>query len=877
MSPSSPTRRIWRLTRLAAALAASATISVTAVVAAAPANAATAHAATAGATGEITGIAAKCVDDSGDSGSAGAVVGIYDCNGTSAQSWYVGSDGTLRHGGSSGLCIDVVDQGAANGDKVDLAGCDGDTSQQWTPQSDGALLNADSGLCLDAPSADPTNGTQLDVYSCNGTVAQDWNLPTGAGIAVTAVAAQSATDGVATGLEPTATGGNAPYQWSATGLPPGLSVNYIDGDLQGAPTATGTYSTTLTATDVTGETASRTFTWTVSAPTAATSYYVDCADAGDGTGTESSPWSSLATVNSQTFQPGDSVLFAAGSTCTGQLAPQGSGTATAPITIGAYGSGADPVIAGNGVVGATYGSGTVGGGAVQLTNQSYWIIQDLDVTNSSSTQVQRDGIDLLLTNGTEQQGITIRNNIVTDVTGYDAGDGAAFWLSHGIGVDSPNNGSYVSGLSITGNYIHDTETNGIGVYGDQTTGANDNSVEDQEVLVSGNTIEHVANDGIVICIANSPLIQDNTADQIGVGVANSRNFAGVWGWSDNNPTFQGNEVSNLAPSANDGEAFDCDGYITGTCTYQDNYDHDNVGGILLDCTGCGGGEPTDVVFRDNVSVNDCRLLANVGDEASFTFANNTVYCPNQAWNFVTPASYQEYVNNIFVGKSGSSLTPGADYIHNDYYGFSPPTTDPSPSTANPDLVAPGSDNYGTTTLGGYQLSAGSPDLGAGWTVPEWSPDEPADYGQDLWGNPASSSINIGAYLGAGVGAPTEFSGAGATYSGAWTGGGCSSCIGDSDHYTDQAGATATFTATGSTISVYASKTSLNGIAAISIDGAPAVDVDLYTPGPEALGQLVYTSPRLAEGQHTVTITCTGQADPRGGGDYISQEGWSAAS
>jgi uncharacterized protein (TIGR03437 family) len=60
-----------------------------------------------------------------------------------------------------------------------------------------------------------------------------------------------------------ATGGLAPYSWSATGLPPGMSIRFGSGttssyivpgdfELWGAPTALGTFNVQLTATDSTG-------------------------------------------------------------------------------------------------------------------------------------------------------------------------------------------------------------------------------------------------------------------------------------------------------------------------------------------------------------------------------------------------------------------------------------------------------------------------------------------------------------------------------------------------------------------------------------------------------------------------------------------------
>ena len=62
----------------------------------------------------------------------------------------------------------------------------------------------------------------------------------------------------------TATGGTQPYSWSVTSgkLPPGLALN-TNGDLSGVPTATGTFSFTVTVTDAANHTASGNFNLTI--------------------------------------------------------------------------------------------------------------------------------------------------------------------------------------------------------------------------------------------------------------------------------------------------------------------------------------------------------------------------------------------------------------------------------------------------------------------------------------------------------------------------------------------------------------------------------------------------------------------------------------
>ncbi len=62
-------------------------------------------------------------------------------------------------------------------------------------------------------------------------------------------------------LNNSATGGTPPLTWSATGLPPGLSINTGSGQISGTPTTVGTYNVTVTASG--GGTGSAAFTWTV--------------------------------------------------------------------------------------------------------------------------------------------------------------------------------------------------------------------------------------------------------------------------------------------------------------------------------------------------------------------------------------------------------------------------------------------------------------------------------------------------------------------------------------------------------------------------------------------------------------------------------------
>jgi hypothetical protein len=154
---------------------------------------------------------------------------------------------------------------------------------------------------------------------------------------------------------------------------------------------------------------------------AGTSYYINnqpgsnCSDGGEHTMAQ--PWCTFGPANRiRTFEAGDVILLARGGSWDQELSLAGRGTATEPITLGAYGTGAKPKILRNQAVSDL---------CVLLTDASDWNISDLEVGRASV------GILLHYTQ-LFNRGITIRHIDAHDNKGIWGGYSTEFPVSHHV-------------------------------------------------------------------------------------------------------------------------------------------------------------------------------------------------------------------------------------------------------------------------------------------------------------------------------------------------------------------------------------------------------------------------------------------------------------
>ncbi|KAA9376563.1 family 16 glycosylhydrolase [Microbispora cellulosiformans] len=113
----------------------------------------------------------RCVDIPSANPADGARLQMYDCNGTVAQQWTVGGDGTVR---AMGKCMDAAAAGTANGTPIQLYTCNGTGAQRFTLTPAGDLVNIQANRCVDIVDRGSANGALLQLWDCTGGSNQKW-------------------------------------------------------------------------------------------------------------------------------------------------------------------------------------------------------------------------------------------------------------------------------------------------------------------------------------------------------------------------------------------------------------------------------------------------------------------------------------------------------------------------------------------------------------------------------------------------------------------------------------------------------------------------------------------------------------------------------
>ncbi|OYN98073.1 hypothetical protein CGZ95_12725 [Enemella evansiae] len=507
---------------------------------------------------------------------------------------------------------------------------------------------------------------------------------------------------------------------------------------------------------------------TPAAHAAGTTYYVNCTGGSTGNGSATNPWTNISQVNARTFAAGDTLLFARGSTCNGTsgqpatFAPRGSGTATAPIKVGAYGTGEAPVISGSGL-----------DSAVLLKNVQGWELRDLTITNPTTNPGGQKGIFVFLDNGfsgTVANHFVFENLTIRNVDGVWANNynGKRYVLENATGgVIIRNNKAdgltRFADVQVRNNTFTDIGGMGVetwnsncrrpGQWWNTTTQCLANYAASTGVVVANNSFTRLGAGAVTPFITDGAQMLNNVVTDWGNSPYTGS--AAFWTTSADNALIQGNSVSygNAGGDyANDANAYDIDN-DSHNVTVQYNYSYRNDGGAWMYC-----GSGSNANFRYNVSIQDYNRTIRFcpGSFTDSAVYNNTVIIDRTGSPFSqnirfltdegasTPIAFR---NNVITNRNGTvdtvyraSGAPAATFDTNLFQNVTPPSGSTNSIVADPRFVDPA-----TTTPPGIKLRTGSPALDAGKVIIN-------NGGRDYFGNPvaATGAPNLGAYEGPGL-------------------------------------------------------------------------------------------------------------------------------
>ncbi len=485
-------------------------------------------------------------------------------------------------------------------------------------------------------------------------------------------------------------------------------------------------------------------------------FFVDATggkDENDGKSPDAA-WKTIGRVNSEVFQPGDAVCFAAGETWRGQLAPQGSGKDGAPIVIAQYGEGQRPRI----------DAGAEDLQALLLFNVQFWEVNDLEITNDKGTPGDYRGILVQGKDVGELEHVYIQNTYVHDVTGhvYWIGGSTADsppWIKFKTGwdaskrtggivfeVDSENGTkTWFNDVLVEGNTVSDTSFGGIIFkqfdggrgWGVRSSENDSKFTPHKNIVIRDNYVSQSNTDygcnTIYVTGSQHVLIERNVCADSGTSAIEAYNSDDV--------VIQYNETFGTVRKAGgtDSNGIDADRATTNT-VIQYNYVHDNGDGILL-CQFAFG----DSVVRYNLVANNSRWAINLHSDSSAkneTY-NNLFYIQGLgSGNLVGSSGGSEYLtsgsykltNNIFHSSRSQSLVStgsAVSYATNLFSGV--PSRGSGAVTGSPGFVSAGALPEGDATgpaldqLAGFQLSSSSAAVGAGTNMDD-------NGGADFWGN-----------------------------------------------------------------------------------------------------------------------------------------------
>ena len=490
----------------------------------------------------------------------------------------------------------------------------------------------------------------------------------------------------------------------------------------------------------------------------ATTWYIDAKNGNDTYNGQSpdSAWCSLEKINSLIFQPGDTILFRTGCNWIGQLSPQGTGEKSRPMVIDKYGQDSLPVINGNGMTGE---------GVVRLYNQSFWEINNLEITNNAIEQGDRRGIEIKASDFGLMQHIYLKNLHIHHIKGLE-GHGNTEKRTAGIyfaTVSDTITPTRFDDILVEGCKIHHIYNQGIVT--NNETGMGDypgtGSFHDKKftnLRIRKNTIHHISKNAMIIRLCDSTCVVEynvcyetalSETAMTGKPIDSSRRHGNtMFSRSCNGTVFQFNEGYLNRGEAYDGSMYDAD-LSSPNCIFQYSYSHDNAHGLFWVCT---TKQDSGVICRYNISQNDRGIIIcpNYAFKSVYIYNNVIFVGEGTSPRIIDERRQREktyyFYNNIIYNMSEDATYKWEsgtkrNFSSNVFYGIHPADepVDKDKITAGPKFDGPGTGGFGIHSLSGYKLQPGSPCINAGFLIPN-------NGGRDYWGNKITDGKpDIGAF------------------------------------------------------------------------------------------------------------------------------------
>jgi len=501
-------------------------------------------------------------------------------------------------------------------------------------------------------------------------------------------------------------------------------------------------------------------------------FYISAAegnDTNDGL-SPATPWQTLSKVNAREMIPGDSLLFRSGDTFVGRLTIiSEGGNESLPVVITSYGSGAKPILDGDGYL-----------SAVLIQNSSHIHLSNLEITNEN--EISKPGVS-----EDKRYGIYFENTY-SDGTTFDHYqlERLTFRNIYQTTQISDNDQTGINAHAITstgswGDEIHPIRFRNMRIEHCYFTGTSRHAVvlkAVENLELRHNLIQHVGGAGIVVA-ANSRdvLVEYNTTDHTGSGIdpRMAGRGSGIWCFKSKNVVVQYNKFL-YARGIKDSYGMHID-HSNRNVVYQYNYSEGNEGGFVEIL-----GNNINVGYRYNVSIGDGWRKRGptygqifwftgwagdpqnpLGSDSIFVY-NNSIFIPDtiQPGIFIKAAKHTRVCNNIIYASNGfgdvviNNDPDLNEFDHNLWYGTFPDfDTQGRPYRGEHAVYQnPLFKKQVVTDSAGFILRIGSPAIGTGRLMLTPGIDHQYDYfhnhgGEDYYRNPVSETNlpNIGAFNG----------------------------------------------------------------------------------------------------------------------------------